>query len=123
MKIEWELLRDLLDNDGCMKLAPILFLLVSTPIFAGEVNIYEKLKELEERIEKLEKLDEDVFNVEPLYIGTSTGTLIQFVEKINLEIYCCLRCGKTFRDTNQETQCAVIHQPGDCCHYGDEEIR
>lgn len=38
--------------------------------------------------------------------------------------YTCGRCGKTWlRDPRPGRRaCAVLHKPGDCCHYGEAEV-
>ena len=35
------------------------------------------------------------------------------------ETYTCPLCGGTFKRGN--FRCAVVHLPGECCHYGDQE--
>ena len=34
----------------------------------------------------------------------------------------CPKCGKTFKESSTNIACAVMHQPGDCCHYGQTEV-
>lgn len=40
--------------------------------------------------------------------------------------YDCSICGKRFRSSgfssHATTSCAVLHGPGECCHYTDEEL-
>lgn len=35
-------------------------------------------------------------------------------------VYLCANCKKWYRKGT--VRCAVFHMPGDCCHYGDEEV-
>lgn len=104
----------------------IIFLLsivfLSSAVSADDC-IHEKVKNLEKRIEVLEK---NRLVMEPLQISTSTNPFIYFGmdNQVNPVVYHCLKCGKTFKQNQQKfkTSCAVIHNDG-CCHYGEEEVR
>lgn len=34
----------------------------------------------------------------------------------------CSTCGRWYVSTTAQLACAVMHPPGTCCHYGDQEV-
>lgn len=101
-----------------MKKLIAICMFLQTPVFSCDDCLCVKIKDLEKRIEILEKHKES--NSSYLYFSTDT---IKFSPgEINPTAYTCLKCGKTFAGKNLKTSCAVLHPPGDCCHYGEIEI-
>ena len=37
--------------------------------------------------------------------------------------YTCPKCNKIFKKEKVSVACAVLHQEGDCCHYGQTELK
>lgn len=40
-------------------------------------------------------------------------------QKAPADLFRCGKCGKTFKRGDRTMTCAVMHSPGDCCHYTD----
>lgn len=51
--------------------------------------------------------------------------IIQQTNKVNLKIYTCPICLRIYREQTDgpRISCLVLHEPGDCCHYGEQEIK
>ena len=94
-----------------------LLLLPAGSSSADDCCLLDRIKKLEERIEKLEKEDSGI----QFFSSTETVKWPQ----VNVSVYYCLICGKTFlkKGTNLSVSCAVNHSPGTCCHYSEEEVR
>ena len=48
--------------------------------------------------------------------------LIPYKDEYLAVIYFCPRCRKYFSKDLSQVKCAIIHQPGTCCHHKDIEI-
>ena len=100
----------------------ILLLLLVTPLEAHEDCLWEKIKHLEERIEKLEKN-----SIQLLYSSSTTKVPYSPFFQDNTftpVVYTCVLCGKTFKWNKQSIgiSCGVMHHGG-CCHYLEEEVK
>lgn len=102
-----------------------LLLFGSVPVQAEEKCIHQRLSELEKRVEKLEGYHKPIIPGDSFFINPSSRTLEwpPTGGGVNASVYACPFCRKRFKDTNIKTSCAVMHLPGTCCHYGDEEIK
>ena len=75
-------------------------------------ELMKRLDRIEKRLDELEKKQRSPIDSWPESIGRVTWT----------EPYTCERCKKTFK-TKVPRVCAVHHGPGQCCHYGEEEVK
>lgn len=103
----------------------LLLMLCATPVVAYDhcpcLCLWEKIKALEGKIEKLES--DKIERSDYIYFSTKSITdKLYFYEdnSINDGAYTCAKCGRTFKRKNLKTSCAVMHPPGDCCHYGED---
>lgn len=38
------------------------------------------------------------------------------------DIFKCPQCRRIYRVMRANSSCAVLHEPGECCHYGEREV-